>query len=165
MIHQFCLLLWSILGRMVLLEIRVWNNLETTSWRSKCFCGVLKQRKIEERWFWWFGHGKMGWEQNMKEGERREGSTYRQTSWFWKPCSAASMGCDWLGFSHIQIIDTRSCQVLWYSADLAPEISIGIFNLCKVAKSCCHNVNKLCKLQLSAISPGFDPTFQLFLLA
>ena len=79
-----------------------------------------------------------------------------------EPCSAVSMGCDWLGFSHIQIIYTRSCRVLRYSADLTPETSIDIFNLCKVANSCCYNINKPCKLELSAFSSGFDPTFQSF---
>ena len=162
MIHQFCLLLPTTLGRMLLVEIRVWNNLETTSRRSKCFCGVSKRRKIKERWFWWFGQGKTGVRAKYANGERREGSSCRQTSWFWKPCSAVNMGCDWLGFSHMQIIYTRSCWVLRYSADLAPETSIDVLNLCKVAKSCCYNINKLCKVELSAISSGFDPTFHSF---
>ena len=41
-INQFCLLLQTIQRRMLQVEGRVLNNLETTSLRSKCFCGVLE---------------------------------------------------------------------------------------------------------------------------
>ena len=131
LIHQFSLLLRTTLGRMLLVEIRVWNNLERTRLHNKCFCGVLKGRKIKERWFGWFGHGKTGARAKYAKGKRMEGSTCRQTSWFWKPCSAASMGCDWLGFSHIRwtgdLVEFCNTLQTWLQR---------YFRL--VAKSCCH---------------------------
>ena len=69
------------------------------------------------------------------------------------------MGFDWLGFSHIQL--TRDivefCDTLqtWLQR---LRFSIYVKNRSHVVII----IIKLCKVELSAISSEFDPTFQLF---
>ena len=78
-INQFCLLLQTIQGRRLLVEGKVLNNLETTSLHSKCFCRILEGRKSKKDGSDVLAMGKVGREQNMEQGERREGSNSRHT--------------------------------------------------------------------------------------
>ena len=64
---------------MLQVEGRVLYNLETTSLHSKCFCSILEGRKSKKDGSDVLAVGKVGREQNMEQGKRREGSTYRQT--------------------------------------------------------------------------------------
>ena len=62
---------------MLLIKIRVGNNLETTSLCSNSFSGVLEQRKIKERWFGCLGESGARAEYG-REGE--DGRKHLQTN-------------------------------------------------------------------------------------